>query len=171
MVAIKYRMDGGHAGEVNRTHPASIEAVVQHASTPVLGYGFGCVVDTAVGTIRQLAAGDAAVTLIWGITVRPYPQQQYTDVVGWGAGAFGNITPPGAGNIIDVITDGYIMVPTFGAAQKGLPAFVRCQNAAAGQPIGGFEAADDGANCMNITNVFFNSGKDANGIAEVVISK
>jgi hypothetical protein len=169
MVAIKYRMAGGHAGEVNRTHPASIEAVAQNASTPVLGYGFGCLVDAATGTIRQLAAGDTAGVSIWGITVRPYPQQQYTDTVGWGSAAFGNFTPPGAGNVIDVLRDGYIMVPCFGAAQKSGAAFVRCQNAVAGQPIGGFEAVDDGANTMNITNVVFNSGPDAGGIAEVII--
>lgn len=168
MTAIKYRMDGGHAGEVNRTHPANIEAVPQDAS-PVLGYGYGCVLGT--NTVRQLAVGDAAVTSIWGIVVRPYPQQQYTDVVGWGQAAFGNATPPGAGNMIDVLTAGYIMVPVFGTSPvKGGAAYIRCQNAGAGQPIGGFESADDSTNTAGpLTNVVFNGGKDANGICEAII--
>lgn len=167
-VAFTYRMGTGSAGEVNRTHPASIEPGMINVATPPLGYGLGVIVDTVTNSWRQLAAGDSGITLLQGVTVRPFPLQASSGT-NYGAVGLGAATPPATG-VMDILRKGYILVPVYGVVTKQGAVYVRVQNAAAGQPIGGFESADDGANTAGpITNCYFNGPAGSDGIGELVI--
>jgi hypothetical protein len=56
------------------------------------------------------------------------------------------------------------------AAKKNGAVYVRIQNAAAGQPVGGFEAAADGGNTVLVTGAYFTSAQDANNNVEVAFN-
>ncbi len=166
MTAFLYRMGAGFAGDVNRTHPATIEPCMMHASTPPTAYGAPVLVDTATNSVRAWLIGDGAVVLVYGITVRPYPYQPATATnfgsVGFGAGA-------PATSAIDVIREGYILVPVVGTPTKGGVVHIWTSASAAGHTLGGFEAADGGADTNDVANMYFNGPPDAAGICEVII--
>ncbi len=75
------------------------------------------------------------------------------------------------GQVCDAMVRGAIVV----ACTNGTPAVdgaVYCRvAAAAGRPIGAFEAAADGANSVTIANLAWASTKDANGNAVVLIKE
>lgn len=173
-VAFPYRMGAGFPGDVNRTHPASIEPVLQSSGHPALLYGEAVINDAAVAnTVRPLAAGDAAVTIIVGVTVRPYPIQNLTGNINAGQGdALGSGTPPAVG-AIDVLRTGYVMVkiPAGQATIKGGAVFVYV-NASNGLHIqGGFENAGGGALAsLDTTKYQFNGPADVSGNVEIVVN-
>src|SRR3954471_17671646 len=75
--AFTYRMGAGFPGSVNRSHPASIEPSQMDPEAPALMYGVAMVPSADnPGMIRQIGAGDGALTKIYGVAVRPYPIQQ-----------------------------------------------------------------------------------------------
>ena len=138
--AFLYAMGGGFPGDVNRTHPAVIEAVAVDTENPPTAYG-QAVVLTAGGKVRRLLAEDTssninlsnyvspatvATVIIYGVTVRPFPaQQSYTP--NYCGAVDGNVMPPQTG-YIDVLRQGYINVSsTDYVAEKGQKAFV-CLN-------------------------------------------
>jgi hypothetical protein len=166
--SFSFRMGAGFAGDVNRTHPASVEPVLNDATNPVLTAGLGCVINAAKNGVRQMAAGDTAVTRIYGIAVRAYPIQDPGTSAAYGAQAQGSQLLP-SGQAIDVIRDGYINVPVVGTPGKGDPAFIWVAASGGGHTQGGFEAQASGGNTATLANVFFNGAPDSNGIAEVVI--
>src|SRR5262249_32652460 len=106
MTAIKYRMDGGIPGDVNRTHPSSIEPALNDPSTPVTAYGVPVLATSAGNSVRPVASGDTAVTHVYGFSVRPYPINQATTSNSFGAVGYGGGTPP-VGRTIDVMRHGY----------------------------------------------------------------
>lgn len=169
-VAFTYRMGAGFPGDVNRTHPADIEPVLQ-SNTPFTAYGQAVVI-AADGTngVRPFGAGDGAVVAIWGVTVRPFPTQQRS---GGDSAALGAATPPTTG-VADVLKHGYIMVKvpaTDPAPAKGGAVFVRIAAAAADDPVGGFKTQADGGNTAALTadRYCFNGPADANGNVELIV--
>lgn len=168
--AIKYRMDGGFPGDVNRTHPASIVPAQMDGTTPVRRYGDPVLFGT--NTIRGFVAGDTAVTKIKGALVRPYPTQQTS---GGMSASIGAASPGGANTVQDYLEDGFIWVKVdniaAGAPSKGSAVFVWCAATAGNDIQGGFRCAASAGNTAAIANAEFNGPADANGVAEIRIWK
>lgn len=167
-VAFGFRMGAGFPGDINRTHPFSVEPGLMDSADPIRLYGDPVLIDVSANAFRGFAVGDTAITAIDGVLVRPYPVQQTT---GGMSAAIGAAVPPVAPAVIDVMTDGYIMVRcnNFGVAApvKGGTVFVRTAATSGNLVQGGFHAADDGANAIEITNAEWNGPPDAQGIAEL----
>lgn len=173
MVAFTYRMGGGIAGDVNRTHPASIEPDINDATNPTTFYGQACVYNqSADGTIRTVLASDTSLTSIAGITVRPYPIQQATDSLNYGQANIGSasISPVGP---IDILKSGYMTVSVVGNPVKGNPVYVWVAASTGNHVQGGFEAASSSGNTIELTTqgqTYFNSQADASGNCEIAFN-
>lgn len=168
-MAFGFRMGAGFAGDVNRTHPFSVEPNLICVATPPTALGQAVLDAAANAGVRPFGAGDGAAVDMAGVTVRAYPTQQTT---GGMSSAFGSVTPPTSG-VTDVLREGYIMVkiPVAEAAvaAKGGAVFVRCAAAAADDPVGGFKAQADGGNTAALSAIryTFNGPADAAGIVEL----
>lgn len=167
-IAIQFRMRAGFAGSVNRSHPASIEPALNDPTNPVQFYGAAVLVNTAANSVRGLINTDTAGQALYGVATRPFPTQQSTDTVGFGTATIGGLQAPPAGEI-DVIREGYVMVPVNGAVTKGGAVFVWSAASAAPHVQGGFEATTPGGSGFAVSNAFYNGPADSNGIAEVAI--
>ncbi len=104
-ISFGYRMGAGFPGDVNRTHPASIEACLVDVNAPPTLYGQAVVVDATTQGVRPLVAGDSALNDIYGITVRPFPIQQQA-ATNYGASNIGAGTPP-TSQPMDVLRSGH----------------------------------------------------------------
>jgi hypothetical protein len=171
-VAFQFRMGAGFVGDVNRSHPAWIEPTLMDPTTPPLGYGVPVVVNPASQGVRPLVAGDSALTDIYGITVRPYPQQGTQPVSVTATQPFGDQIPP-ANQPMDVLRSGYIMVRFSGsvAPGKGGRVFVWVAASAGSHVQGGFEAAATAGSTIALdSKTTWNGGADAAGIAELAFN-
>lgn len=167
-VAFNYRMPAGFAGDVNRTHPASIEPCLLDPTNPPTFYGQAVVVNPSSQGVRKVGVtDDTALTDIYGVTVRPYPTQQQT---GGMSASFGSGAIPSA-QPVDILKSGYIMVPVVGTPVKGGTVYVWAKPNSGQHVAGGFEAAASGGNTMALPsyNYSWNGGPDANGIAELIV--
>lgn len=171
-ISYGFRMGAGFPGEVNRNHPASIEPGVQDWTNPIRAYGDPARIDSTNNSYRGFIAGDSAVTTIEGVLVRPYPVQQQS---GGMAASIGAAAAPAGRSAIDILNDGYIMVKCHNASvsppSKGSAVFVRVAATSGLLVQGGFHAADDGANAVEISNARWNGPADADGVAELLIWK
>lgn len=175
-VAFTFRMGSGFPGDINRTHPVSVEPALQNVLTPATAYGQPVVADTAgaTNTVRRLGAGDGALVDIYGVTVRPFPTQDTGTSAAFGSSAIGAATPPATGEI-DVMRSGYIMVQTnigFNACTKGSPVFVWIAATAGAHIQGQYEAATQGGNtaALAAAKYSFNGPPDANGVVEIAVN-
>lgn len=173
-VAFAFRMGAGFPGDVNRTHPVSVEPSLQSATSPCTAYGQALVVDGVTNTLRRLLVGDAAVTKPYGIAVRPYPTQDGGAANAFGATTLGAATPPAAGEI-DVMRSGYIMVQMnslAGAVNKGGAVFVWVAATVAGHVQGQYESAANGGNTAALdANLYqFNGPADSAGVVEISVN-
>jgi hypothetical protein len=175
-VAFQFRMGAGFVGDVNRSHPMTIEPALIDANFPPLNYGVAVLADQAAPNgVRQIQTTDNGITAVYGITVRPFPLQQQA-ATNFGAVALGpgSQVPPTSG-VIDILKGGYIMVKLGGAAAafKGSPVFLYYGATAGAHIQGGFEAAA-GANLLALdatgARIYFNGPADANGIVELVFN-
>jgi len=170
-VAIGYRMAGGFAGDVTRTHPVSIEPCLIDASAPPTEYGQAVLLDPTTQGVRPLTVGDDTATDIYGITVRAFPTQQSSGT-NFGAVALGSqVAPPTSGEI-DVLKSGYISAVLSGstAAVKGGSVYVWVTASAGAQVQGHFTAAASAGNTMKLAKAYFNGPADANGIVEIAFN-
>lgn len=168
-VAFLYRMGAGNPGDVNRTHPASIEPTLQHATTPVVGYGHACVIDTTTQTVRRVAAGDTAITDVYGFSVRPFPAQS-SGGGAYGAESLGAAVPPATGPL-DVLRSGYIMAQLpagAAAAKKGGQVFIWVAADSGAHKQGGVEVAASAGNTAALSKATFNGTQDSNGVVEII---
>ncbi len=166
--AFTYRMGAGFPGDVNRTHPASIEPCLIDASAPPTAFGQPVVVDATTQGVRPLAAGDAALDAIYGVTVRPYPFQADAGT-NYGAASFGAAAPPASG-VIDVLRAGYIMMKAnVGSAPvKGGRVFIWVAATAGNHIQGQLESAASAGNTIELDEkTYFNGTPDADGVVEV----
>lgn len=164
MTAIKYRMNAGSAGDVNRSHPASIQPRLNHITTPVPFYGSACMFGSG-NSVRAMAAGDTTATVIAGVAVRPFPFQTRT---GSDSAAYGASSPQQGA--IDVLNWGHILMPTVGTPALGAPVFIWVAVSGGGHVQGGAEAAVSAGNTAALTGAYFNGPPDSQGLCEVVIS-
>lgn len=177
MTAFTYRMGAGFAGDVNRSHPASIEPNINDATNPIIFPGQAGVYNTTAGTFRQIIASDSALTAINGVSVRQFPTQATGPSVStenWGqadysTGYTNSISPA---NCLDVLKSGYIMVPVNGTTAKGGTVYIYYGTTSAPHYQGGFEAAS-GSNILGLTTqgqTYYNSAPDANGVCELAFN-
>lgn len=173
-VAFPYRMGAGFPGEVTRSSFSNqIEPALINVATPPLAYGAGVVVDTTTNSVRQMAAGDTALTKIYGVTVRPFPQQaSNTNGNAYGAVALGTAGVPPTTGVIDVLREGYVMVKLSngGTATKQGAVFLWVATSTDNHVQGGFEVAASAGNTIALTDCWFNGPSDANGIVELYIA-
>ena len=156
MVAYTFRMPSGIPGDVSRKSHSTIEPVNLGVNA-FAGYGlFAKIVN---GKLEPIGAGDAT-TDVYGLLVRAYPVQSSTN-------ALGVAVPPTSG-VIDVLRRGYMTIKcNAGTSALNGQVYVRVAAAAAGKPIGGIEAAADGANTIAITGARFMHAADAQGNVEI----
>jgi hypothetical protein len=168
-VAYTFRMPAGYAGSINRSHPVSIEPCLIDYSSPPLYYGEGVVVDATTEGVRPLAAGDTALTDVYGITVRPFPLQQSS---GGMTSAAGNATPPAFG-IIDVMKFGYIMIQfnaSGSAPVKGGAAYIWIAATSGAHIQGLWETASSGSTIEIGTppRTNYQGGWDSSNVGELI---
>jgi hypothetical protein len=183
-VAFTFRMNAGSPGEVNRSHPMSIEPALNEATgaNPLTYFGQAALVDSTNNAVRAVnntsdsALGNTSAA-IYGVLVRPFPFQSTGNTETYGAEGFGVGGPP-ASAAVDVLKSGYILVQvnkvggsTAIAPKKGSAVYVRVANGGTGYPVGGFESTADGTatNQFTVSNAVFNGPADANGVAEIII--
>ena len=155
--AILYRMPAGIPGDVTRPSNSTIEPGVYDPAKAFAAFGTpGKVVSEK---FVPLEAGDTA-DVIYGLLVRPYPTASSQDPLG-------TSTPPKAG-INDILRRGYMTVLLrAGTSAKGGAVYIRVGTRASGKPIGGIEAAADGANTVVLPNASFMGAADASGNVEI----
>ena len=160
--AYQYRMPAGVAGDLQRAEIATIETqIIDDTAPPTV---FGVAVKMVNGKIQPINAATDTADMVYGINLRSYPQQSVVN------DPLGTATPPKSGPT-EILRRGYVSVALGGtaAAAKNGTVYVRVAGAAAGKPLGGFEAAADAtpANTIALTNVVFTGPADAYGITEI----
>lgn len=174
--AYPFRMGAGFAGDVNRTHPVDIQAMLIAASAnPPQQYGIPVIFDAGnANNVRQLTVGDGAVAKVVGFAVRPFPMQQQTQTSSTNPSPFGSVVPPLL-QPLDVARFGMVMVqlPTDAAAViKGGQVFVWIAASVGTHVQGGVEAAASGGNTASLdaSLYYFNGPADSAGVAEVSVN-
>lgn len=170
--AFTFRMGAGFAGDINRGHPASIQACLIDPNSPPTLYGQAVVVDAGTQGVRPIGAGDGALTEIWGVTVRPYPIQQATTANNYGEIPYGAGAPPSL-QPVDVLRGGYVFVPVVGNPVKGGAVYIWYAASGGGHTQGGFEAGATGGStiALNAADYYWNSPPDSTGVAELICNK
>jgi len=169
--AFQFRMGAGFAGDVNRTHPAGIEPTKVDGTNPPNRFGDPVLIDgTSLGS-RKFIAGDTAVVMPWGFTVRPFPIQQRS---GGDSAALGTTTPPTSGTM-DVLRSGYILAQLNDVAatpKKGDPVFVWCAATSGIHVQGGVEVVASGGNtaALDANKFQFNGAPDSSGVVEISVN-
>lgn len=171
LTAFPYRMPAGIPGDVNRSGMSpTIEPNIIDTEDPPLAYGIAVALDPDLG-IRPIGAGDTP-TDLYGLLVRPFPTNQQTTTGFFGSNPLGSVQLPPTQGVCDVLKKGYMTVKLYGAtaAVPGGAVFVRIANAGAGEVVGGFEAADDAADCIQAgaqNTTYFRGAADADGNVEI----
>lgn len=170
-IAYTYRMPAGFGGDINRTHPFTVEPCAVDPTNPPTFYGQACILDATTHKIRKVMDADDALTAIYGIAARPFPIAAPTASGSYGAVGIGAATPP-TNQPIDILRAGYIMVPVAGTPVKGGDTYV-------------WADADSGANVQGIFTTTttagstigplgaqstFNGGPDANQVCELAFN-
>ncbi len=164
-VAYPYRMPAGFSGDVNRTHPFSVEPCAMDQTSPILFYGQAGVIDATTKKFRRVLSGDSALTGIYGIAVRPYPVQQGNLNQGLGTAA------PPLDQPIDVLRWGYIMAVVFGTPTKGQAVYVWSDADAGGEVAGKLTVTTTGGSTIGpLGGSTFQGAPDANGVTEVAFN-
>ena len=171
-VAFQFRMGAGFPGDVNRSHPASIEPALIDAAAPPTLYGQPVLVDATTQGVRPYVAGDQSNTVAsgYGLTVRPYPFQQ-SSATNYGAVGIGAATPPTSG-AIDILRSGYIMsfLAAGGSPVKGGLVYIWAAAPTGAHVQGGIEAAYSAGNTTQLLNATFNGSPDASGNVEIAFN-
>lgn len=170
--AFLYRMSAGFLGEVNRSHPASIEPAVNNATNPVQFPGYPGVVDSATNSIRRLAPGDTALTTLFGFAVRAFPTQAASTSGAYGQTDFNEASLP-VGQPIDFLRSGYILAPlSAGTATKGGAVFVWVAATSGPNVQGSLRTTASAGNtaALDPARYQFNGPADANGVVEIVVN-
>lgn len=167
-----YRMSAGFPGDVNRSHPASIEPAVNSATNPVLLSGDIGVIDGVTNTIRRLLPADTAVTTVFGWAVRAFPIQASSTAGAYGATDFGVGSLP-VGQPIDFMRSGYILAKlNTGTAVKGGAVFVWVAATSGANIQNGLTTVASAGNtaALDPARYSFNGPADAAGTVEIVVN-
>lgn len=163
MVAYLLRMDTGYAGSMTREPgPGDLVQEKMEQTVDWSPYDFGTpVVYTPAGAITPISSSNKAED-ICGLTVRSFPGRAVSNT--------GRIAYPTTnGDGLTVARRGFIAVALRGAAPstKGAPVYVRIATPGEGTVIGGFEAAADGSNTVELPNSQFEGAPGADGVVEI----
>lgn len=172
--AFTYRAGAGSPGEVNRTHPVSINAYMPDATHPNDLFGQPAIIDATSHRPRKYGTGEANTTGAspWGVSVRPFPFQQPTAATAGAPATFNTGTPP-SNQPIDLCRSGYILVQlgngSITGAVLGGPVFIWCATSAGNDVLGSFTTTTTAGSVAALdTNRFYYHGvQDASGIVEV----
>jgi hypothetical protein len=169
-VAFTFRMGSGFAGDVNRSHPASVEANAINVANPPQFAGNPVFVNTATNDVRQGLGTDVA-GAIYGVAVRSNPVQAGSSSGQFGAQGFGASALPTHG-IVDVLRLGYIIVsiPPGQVVTKGGAVYMWIAASAGLHTLGQFEGVAAGASTVLISNAKFVGPADAAGYAEIYVA-
>lgn len=162
MTSITLRMNVAVPGAVTRSYAGQVisQEVINSTNPPT---AYGQPVKLVNGQVQPMGSGDAA-TLIYGITVRPYPTQDATGA----SSAYGPGTPPTSG-IIDVMRMGYIGAKLAnGTAARGAQAYVRT-TVNGSLAIGGIEDNTTSSGLVAPSLWTFTGPADASGNVELAI--
>lgn len=162
--AYTYRMPAGFAGDAQRIDVATIETQLIDSAAPPTA--FGLPVKMVNGKIQPINNAADTAAMVYGVNLRAYPIQ------GNGTDPLGVSTPPTSG-VTDVLRRGYFMAALGGTAVavKNGTVYVRVANASAGKPIGGWEAAADGANTIAMPSSWYFTGPaDSYGLTEIAVN-
>lgn len=178
-VAFQFRMGAGFLGDVNRTHPVTIEPVLLSVTNPTpTTYGQAVVVDTGDPNsgVRALASGDSALTQVYGFLVRPFPIQA-TPTASFGAPASLDTsssfaTPPTSGPV-DIMRSGYMIGKInsgITAPKKGGTVFIWVAATSSNHVQFFLETAASSGNTVALTGAgsiaTFQGPADSNGLVE-----
>lgn len=156
--AILYRMASGVPGDISRKQSTLVDS---HPLDRVLANafpGYGLPGKLVAGFFTPIVAGDTAAS-VFGFLVRPYPT---TGLDGAGLLPNANI------GLASIMRNGYMTVKNnAGTPATGGAVYVRVATPAAGKPIGGIEAAADGANTVVVPRTYFTCPADAAGNVEI----
>lgn len=153
----------GVPGDLSR-QLAVVESFNMNTTLPVTSFGLPVKRgDAEPDTVTGIVGGDAAGEII-GFLVRQFPSQPGAT----NDNSFGPGTPAVSGPC-SVMREGYMIVKKNGAAAavNGGQVYVRIATPAPGSPVGGVEAAADGANTILATGAFFTGAADSEGNAEI----
>ncbi|HEU0215152.1 MAG TPA: hypothetical protein VFQ90_00725 [Stellaceae bacterium] len=151
------------------TPAAIIEPCASDPTNPPPQLGIVVTIDGASSGVRPIAAATEAP---YGVMVRAYPTQAPNATGYYGAQGFGPVVPwLAAGQPlknVDVLRQGYILVPVNGQPKKGNPVHIWFAASAAPHVQGGFEAAATAGSTIELGGgTTFNGSPDANGIVEI----
>ena len=93
-MAFQFRMGAGFFGEVNRTHPFTVEPGLMDPTNPPTAYGQAVVIDATSKKVRRVLSGDGALVDVYGFTVRPFPFNDPGTSAPYGAQSLGGFTSP-----------------------------------------------------------------------------
>lgn len=164
------KLPAGIPGTVHRMENAEIITETTDPTLPFPSYGVGGAINAANGRFRPIGAGDTDAD-VYGLLVRTFPGSAVTD---WNKQGLGQSVPPASGKPrnTSVMIRGFMDVKVNGptAPVKNGAVFIRVAQGATDpvlQPIGGFEAAADGANTIQLTRTRFRGPADAYGNTEI----
>ncbi len=170
--AFTYRSGAGFPGDVNRMHPASINAYMPDPTTPPDLFGQPVIVDGTSHQVRKMASGDTAVTVPWGTTVRPFPFQQPTAATAGAPATVNSGTPP-SNAPVDVLRAGYILVKLgdgqITGAVLGGPVYVWCAASSGHNVAGSYTTSTTGGSVatLDANRFYFHGTEDGSGIVEI----
>lgn len=172
-MAFQFRMGAGFYGDVNRTHPFTIEPGLLDPTNPPLYYGQAVVVDSVSKKIRRVLSTDGALTHIYGFAVRPFPFQDPGTAGAYGAQTLGGFTSVATNVPVDVMRSGYMINYVNGTPGKGDPIYIWIAASAAPNYQGFPTQNASGGSTILITPVgtydtTFNGPPDANGAGEII---
>ena len=108
----------------------------------------------------------------WAIPIRPpCIAGEILGVLVRSAADVAALAPPTSGRL-DVMYAGYVAVQVGGSTAPfdGCPAYVRTGAQSQGKPLGGIEAAADGANTLQLRGAYFTGPSNSNGVAELALN-
>jgi hypothetical protein len=174
-ISFTYRMGAGFPGDVNRTHPAAIEATLLLAADPDF-FAFGQMgilsANNSFQPITTAQASDSVVLLPWGALVRSFPAQAQ-NAGSFGADPIGGAIPPITG-VVDVLRNGLIMAKLnagVAAPKKGSPVYLWAAATSGNHVLGGYETAASAGNTVKLDPRYvYNGPPDANGVVEIAVN-
>ena len=152
----------GVPGDLSRQQ-ATVESFNNSTTVPVTVFGRPVKAGAQANSVTGFAGGEAGAACI-GFLVRDYPSQGGLS----SNEAFGAGTPPVSGPV-GVLREGYMVVrvDSTSVPANGGGVYVRIAAATGPKPLGGLEAAADGANSVLIPNCTFTGPKDAENNVEI----
>lgn len=153
-----YRMPSGIPGDVSRKLESLVDSRALDRDVTRQFPGYGVPGKLVAGVFTPIVAGDTAAN-IYGFLTRPFP------TMGRDAAS---LLPNANLGFHGIMRNGYMTVRVNAGVPAAMgPVYMRVATPTTGKPIGGLEAAADGANTVVIPRCYFTSAADAAGNVEI----